>query len=231
MINTFNSYKRKGKYSRCPICKKGVYLKPSHVKKVKNHCCSYICANIFKKKKKIKLVCDNCNIEYEVLPSVVKWNKIRNKNKFCSLNCKLSFFKDKKRVKYILTKCENCNKEFEVRPCSYRYRKKKNIKLFCSPKCHSEYYSGSNHPNWNNGKTVCPNGYVRINKKKRYEHDLIMENTIGRKLDKSECIHHKNHQKDDNRIENLELLTKSNHNKRYHGWNHTWNFRNKNINI
>lgn len=43
------------------------------------------------------------------------------------------------------------------------------------------------------------------------EHDLIMECCIGRWLNNDEVVHHKNHKRNDNRIENLQLLTKSEH--------------------
>lgn len=43
------------------------------------------------------------------------------------------------------------------------------------------------------------------------EHDLVMECFIGRWLEDDEVVHHKNKKRNDNRIENLELMTKREH--------------------
>jgi hypothetical protein len=43
------------------------------------------------------------------------------------------------------------------------------------------------------------------------KHILVMEKTIGRFMTTDECVHHINHIRDDNRIENLRLMTKSDH--------------------
>ena len=51
-------------------------------------------------------------------------------------------------------------------------------------------------------------GYIR-------EHRKIMESKIGRQLTQNEVVHHINGIKTDNRIENLELLTISEHSRKH----------------
>lgn len=47
------------------------------------------------------------------------------------------------------------------------------------------------------------------------EHRLVMECVIGRHLNNDECVHHINGNRADNRIENLQLMTQTEH-KRLH---------------
>jgi hypothetical protein len=66
------------------------------------------------------------------------------------------------------------------------------------------------------GLSKKPSGYLEITRgpnKGKSQHVVIMERFIGRHLDSDECIHHINGIKDDNRLCNLQLMTRSTHMK------------------
>jgi hypothetical protein len=79
--------------------------------------------------------------------------------------------------------------------------------------------AGRKNPNWKGGRTF-KNGYVMIRMPKHpnalsngyvMEHRLVMEKSLKRILSIEEIVHHINGVRDDNRLENLVILTQRTH--------------------
>ncbi len=86
------------------------------------------------------------------------------------------------------------------------------------------YMSGHKNPTWKGGRISQGHGYIKVlcpehpNNVGGYvlEHRLFMEKKLGRYLDRKEVVHHINRVKDDNNIDNLELITNQAEHARLH---------------
>lgn len=86
----------------------------------------------------------------------------------------------------------------------------------------SRAVSGNKSSNWKGGKKITAKGYVEILDKDNrrankngyvLEHVAVWERENNKEIPSGYCIHHLNGNKSDNRIENLQLLTISDHTK------------------
>ena len=75
-----------------------------------------------------------------------------------------------------------------------------------------------NHPQWKGGVINAANGYKRKRIGNGYllEHRVLIEEQLGRKLEKNEVIHHINHNRSDNRLGNLMVFSNHSEHMKYH---------------
>ncbi len=94
--------------------------------------------------------------------------------------------------------CMGCQKEFMIYPCELPTKK------FCSRACHhSKPEFATNFKHGENYRRTWVNG------KREYVHRLIAGAEAG------QVVHHKNGNKHDNRLENLEVMTRAEHGREH----------------
>lgn len=118
---------------------------------------------------------------------------------------------------YVCVKCPDCQRLRWVAHSSLNRLKYNGCCKNCSKR-------GEKHWRWKGGRYKKKNGYIRMRLHPNdffypmsnkcgeiIEHRLVMAKYLGRCLHTWEIIHHKNGIKDDNRIENLQLVTDDRH--------------------
>lgn len=144
-------------------------------------------------------ICQQCGKEFEA--------RADYSQKYCSYDCYYQSMRTG-RKKYPRT-CQYCGKDYQGRTPDSKY---------CSAKCQNLARMGKNHPLYKRGYSI-DDGYRKVlSGKGGYvkEHRKVVEEAIGRKLHTDEIIHHINVNRSDNRLENLTILSKSEHSKVHH---------------
>lgn len=181
------------KTKQCPVC--GNDFEPDASRR--KYCSQQCYLNSRKAERGLKQkVCPLCGTTF--LP---RWRKV----KYCSEECAKEARRQALSRQVILV-CENCGQQYSV--CKSQAEKGSR---FCSASCRSHWVA--THVPRNHKKIIESHGYrfVRVGPKQYIpEHIKIWEDSFG-PIPEGYVIHHKNNNPSDNRLENLELLSRGEH--------------------
>jgi hypothetical protein len=152
------------------------------------------------KKPLISNKCLNCGKDagFSICEGKVKQSRAR---KFCSFSCSGKF---NSKHKIILSTCPLCKKQFRKYPDGTGRK-------YCSMECF-DTVRHKNLPNYDYPKKEIKRYKVKkVKGKQIYLHRWVMEKHLGRKLSRSEVVHHINGDPHDNRVENLMVMSQSEH--------------------
>lgn len=167
--------------------------------------CSVECARLDKRDDMLGefFGCGGCGAIIYKAASILRCNSGK-RGRYCSRPCY-----SKHRAELAKRTCLQCGGGFAVRD-SLRPGK------YCSRRCADAARERPmlDDPLRDGNRYRYSSGYVAVQLGKsrvRFEHDLVVEHSLGRRLRKGEQVHHRNGIKHDNRIENLELHTPQTH--------------------
>lgn len=142
-------------------------------------------------------VCKTCGKEFFVPQYAINY---RPTIKYCSTNC----YHSATRKQPTIRNCLYCGTEFIVQT-------KHKDKKFCNTKCACAYKSAQSRK-----PTLGANGYKYVwfsDGSGEREHRFIMEQTIGRKLNRDEIVHHLDGNRSNNDISNLVIMSRKEHSR------------------
>lgn len=179
----------------CAVC--GVTFSP---KAAVQMCCSHKCGHEFKKTRRPQ-PCPQCGDLF---------TRVSVDQKVCSDKCRIEARKkDRSAI------CKTCGGEF-LRPHG-------KYPAFCSVSCSMKARNQVGRGYAKQPGSVSPAGNGYLSEKTDdgrwvVQHRLVMQRHLGRLLARTEYVHHKNGDRSDNRLENLELwVTKGRSKKDPHG--------------
>lgn len=106
--------------------------------------------------------------------------------------------------------CGHCGQQYAKRTSEAYWQFK--ARVYCSRRCRGLAENPRKDPSEFKAryrKVKTPDGRNML------EHRWVMEQYVGRRLERWEQVHHRNHNRLDNRIENLELVTSAEHGERH----------------
>lgn len=225
----------------CKTCGKEFNKSKCEIAKTKSHFCSKACVMQFQMIDKIKIPCKTCGKEFQkrinseqqycsvicrqnfstkitvpcetcgalVSKFPADFNKV--KHHYCCQACaSRTVFREnpKPSSENALyyenpNRCKYCN---NILPFEDRFH------VFCNTECLKKNTKENSTSEFGYVQLAGYHGHPMAKKNGVIlEHRLVMSQHLGRYLDKSEIVHHINENRSDNRIENLEVMSSSEH--------------------